>query len=564
MNFLSQSSKCGWNLCKTAFRYGDFVAIHLAAKARSIEPLIFGNSIRPYIDGLLGMIALGQITLGMGSLLGELASTKKAKSNWKETAQKLLKVAQGSLILTHLYNPSACTSLLVGCHLLATGVVRIVEGGSQLQEELRGPTLDADKRLGVFPKINRKSLAQAIVLCGLGIWGVHSSFGPITERLHHWQPLTTRMEVLRGLDNYKGRFFIRDSSPEISLEASYYHSWNDFIYDQVVQKEFDAYCADEAIATGSCDKKSINYLNDKYMERLIAPSILSQLQSSGIPSLEFIREVRKLCETQSMMNDLCRGFEYFNGSPLYEKILDTFKGINSLDRKWYKRLEGPDSASLIGKIFKDTQKRFNAAVIINGDDAPDALKYTRGLGSIPIELANVYVEKISNEQGICDILKNALAWSGKPLDLVSITGHGSQFGIRLSNKTELNTINVADVGDCFKKALAPGALIVLDSCSTGRQRPMYLNIAERLAGETGHPVDAPIQSSRSIECSYSFPQAETDSRVGSSPGDLQFHCVKKRKFKDDEDDMIFGTYTKRFIRDLSDLDEETIRFDSDF
>lgn len=92
INFLSQSSKYGWDLCKTAFRYGDFVAMHLAAKAGSIEPLIFGNSTRPYIDGLLGMMALRQITLGMGSLLGKAASTKKVNtvSNWKETAQKLL------------------------------------------------------------------------------------------------------------------------------------------------------------------------------------------------------------------------------------------------------------------------------------------------------------------------------------------------------------------------------------------------------------------------------------------------------------------------------------------
>lgn len=283
---------------------------------------------------------------------------------------------------------------------------------------------------------------------------------------------------------------------------------------------------------------------------------------STCSNLEFVRELKNLCEMQ-VGNDLCRKFDFLDGNPLYEKILDTFKGMNNLDRMWYQRLKMPDSAFLIGKIFKNTQKRFNAAVILNGDDSPDSLKFHDE--SLP-SLSNVYIEKISKDQGICDILKNALTWSGRLLDLVYIKGHGSMFGIRLSNTSELNTVNVADVGPCFKEALAEGAPIALGSCSTGRERYKSLNIAERLAGETGHPVDAPTQNSRSVECSFLLQQSQNDRMVTNPTEGLLFQCEKTKKFEDEtnDDDKVFGKYTKRFIRKLSELDAEAVCFDMDF
>lgn len=561
MNILTQTFDFGWDLCKAALQNsGSFVAVHLTAKAHNIEPLIFNNQTRPYIDDLTKMMACGQIILGMGILLkNHLSCLSTKRPNWREIAQKLVQVSQGILLLFHLENPSVYTSTLLGGSLLATGIERMIDGGSQIHR-LEDPTHNVAENPKTFPKSRRWGrLAQAIVLCGLGMWGVYSSIGPLSERLHHWQPLTNRMEFLR--DYHSWDLFINCGQEFFGCRGV-----NDFIYDPFIQKEFTVYCTDSDVAADSCAKKIYEYLIDKRDEGHLDPHILSQLKFSSLTPLELLRVARKFCGMRVTKDPMCSNL--WEGYML-KKISDVIDRTDDPDRTWRHRLKSLESVFQMAEIRTDPfslvkpLKRFNVAVILNGGDSPDSLDST---DQSLLSLANVYVERISKEQGICDILKKALAWNGRSLDLVSIIGHGNEHGVTLSSTFRLNTTNVADVGHCFKEALAPGASIALSSCSTGRKRPLYLNFAERLAGETGYPVDAPTQDSREVECSFSLQKTEVNGMVANSTGGLLFQCEKTKKFEGEtnDDDMEFGKYTKRFIRNLSERDEETVRFDMGF
>lgn len=571
---LSNAAEFGFELGKSAALHtGSICAIGYITIAAESDPVV--RLLHDPIGTLMAAVSIGYgLTSIAQTTFNSLSGRVSRKSiDWRNTAKAIEQIAYGATLLYHNRNPNVYTSILLGGHLLYTGLNRVYNGAQGIHTGLK------TRQNGRF---QWELIANGIIGCALGAFGGYASYYRITERLHHLQSLSPNLQALRDHPNTSS---IVDQ-PQRS-EYAFYRTRNDLVYDPEVQRDFAQYCTDTDMAMDQCAVKIEQFLEQFNIKRQLLPRTLEQLAVAKVTPKDFLQMTRDVCKLTHSNYDEC-----YSDPTFLEKVSDLLFRQDDPGRTWQQRLVGLRSAfqltwsSKQALLVEQSLRKYNAVVFLNSQDAEDALS-GRGNGASLLSIANVYLDRVKDGEdgGICPILRDARQWAGQPLDLAQGEGHGNPASLSLTKTYNLNTVNAQDVAPCFKKTLAQGAPIVLHSCSTGGQRGNGLrNLAEILAGATGHPVDAATQSLRAMDCDYrvgrigvvtrsnyrneaelgadgSIRKRSGSSYSWSTVEALTLHCKKTQALADDDEGDRLGEYMTRFARKTDYTDEETIAFD---
>lgn len=131
---------------------------------------------------------------------------------------------------------------------------------------------------------------------------------------------------------------------------------------------------------------------------------------------------------------------------------------------------------------------------------------------------------VSNVREVCSALYDTVKKTGKLIDFLVISGHGTPHSIQLDNRNDIDESNIQIVANCVKDTVSKDGTIYLGACSTGKNVSPSRNIAQQLSLKTGLEVMAPDNIFSSASCSKSFAPSgkklNINCNTGSYPAEI--------------------------------------------